>query len=53
MFGTTVGSLFWGILADKMGRRGSILLASLIFVSTGICGCMPAFQWNIGMCFFM
>jgi len=53
MLGTTLGSLFWGILADKLGRRGSILLASLIFVSTAICGCMPAFKWNVIMCFFM
>jgi len=53
MVGTTLGSLFWGILADRLGRRGSILLASLIFVSTGICGCMPAFKWNVIMCFFM
>lgn len=53
MMGTTFGSLFWGMLADRLGRRGSILLASLIFVSTGICGCMPAFKWNVIMCFFM
>ncbi len=53
MIGTTVGSVVWGILADKMGRRGSILLASLIFISTGICGTMPAFKWNLAMCFFM
>jgi len=53
MFGTTVGSLLWGMLADRMGRRGSILLASLIFISTGICGCMPSFKWNVIMCFFM
>jgi putative MFS transporter len=53
MVGTTLGSLFWGMLADRLGRRGSILLASLIFVSTGICGCMPAFKWNVIMCFFM
>lgn len=53
MTGTTLGSLIWGILADRMGRRGSILLASLMFVSTGICGCMPAFKWNVIMCFFM
>lgn len=53
MLGTTLGSLFWGMLADRLGRRGSILLASLIFVSTGICGCMPAFKWNVIMCFFM
>jgi len=53
MIGTTVGSVLWGILADRLGRRGSILLASLIFVSTGICGTMPAFKWNLCMCFFM
>ncbi len=53
MIGTTVGSILWGILADRLGRRGSILLASLIFVSTGICGTMPAFKWNLCMCFFM
>jgi len=53
MIGTTVGSILWGILADKLGRRGSILLASLMFVSTGICGTMPAFKWNLCMCFFM
>jgi putative MFS transporter len=53
MAGTTIGSIIWGILADRMGRRGSILLASLIFISTGICGCMPAFEWNLAMCLFM
>lgn len=53
MFGTTVGSLLWGMLADRLGRRGSILLASLMFISTGICGSMPAFKWNVLMCFFM
>lgn len=53
LIGTTVGSIFWGILADRMGRRGSILLASLIFIGTGICGTMPAFKWNLVMCFWM
>ncbi|HEY5041578.1 MAG TPA: MFS transporter [Verrucomicrobiae bacterium] len=53
MIGTTVGSILWGILADRLGRRSSILLASLIFISTGICGTMPAFKWNLCMCFFM
>jgi putative MFS transporter len=53
LVGTTVGSILWGILADKMGRRGSILLASLMFISTGICGTMPAFEWNLCMCFLM
>jgi putative MFS transporter len=53
LIGTTIGSVLWGVLADRLGRRGSILLASLIFVSTGICGCMPAFKWNLFMCFVM
>lgn len=53
LIGTTIGSILWGILADRLGRRGSILLASLIFISTGICGCMPAFKWNLLMCFLM
>ena len=53
LIGTTVGSIVWGILADKLGRRGSILLASLMFISTGICGTMPAFKWNLCMCFLM
>ena len=53
MIGTTVGSILWGILADRLGRRGSILLASLMFISTGICGTMPAFKWNLCMGFFM
>jgi MFS transporter, putative metabolite:H+ symporter len=53
MIGTTAGSVLWGIMGDHLGRRGSILLASLIFISTGICGTMPAFKWNLFMCFFM
>jgi MFS transporter, putative metabolite:H+ symporter len=53
LIGTTLGSIIWGVLADRLGRRGSILLASLIFVSTGICGCMPAFKWNLLMCLIM
>ena len=53
MIGTTAGSVLWGILADHFGRRGSILLAALMFISTCICGTMPTFDWNICMCFFM
>lgn len=53
LIGTTIGSVIWGMLADALGRRGSILLASLIFISTGICGCMPAFKWNLFMCLLM
>jgi putative MFS transporter len=51
--GTTVGSFIWGWLADIYGRRVSILLSTILFVSTSICGAMPAFEWNLLMCFLM
>jgi len=51
--GTTVGSVFWGIMADRVGRRAAILLASLMFIGTAICGTMPAFWANLLMCFLM
>jgi putative MFS transporter len=51
--GTVVGSLLWGWLADRIGRRSSIIYAGLLFVSTSICGAMPGFDWNLLMCFFM
>lgn len=51
--GTTVGSFLWGWLADVYGRRVSILLSTILFASTAICGAMPAFGWNLVMCFLM
>jgi putative MFS transporter len=51
--GTALGSLFWGYLADVMGRRAAILLAAIMFIGTAICGAMPSFVWNIVMCFLM
>jgi putative MFS transporter len=51
--GTVVGSFVWGALADLYGRRAAILLSSVIFVGTSICGAMPNFWWNVGMCFLM
>src|SRR5262249_2348235 len=30
-----------------------ILLSGIMFVGTAICGAMPAFQWNLLMCFLM
>ncbi len=53
LVGTAVGSLVWGWIADVYGRRASILLSTILFVSTSICGAMPAFQWNLVMCFLM
>jgi putative MFS transporter len=51
--GTTVGSVLWGIAADKFGRRAAILLSALMFIGTSICGAMPTFEWNLIMCFLM
>jgi len=51
--GTTIGSLIWGVLADRLGRRASILLAAMFFLGTSICGFMPSFTWNLIMCFLM
>jgi putative MFS transporter len=53
MIGTAVGSVVWGFLADVFGRRAAILLSALLFMGTAICGTMPAFRWNIVMCFMM
>lgn len=51
--GTVTGSIVWGALADIFGRRASILLSAVMFVGTSICGAMPDFWWNVGMCFMM
>lgn len=51
--GTALGSVLWGRLADVMGRRAAILLSALMFIGTAICGAMPAFGWNLAMCFLM
>ncbi|AKJ27311.1 MFS transporter [Caldimonas brevitalea] len=51
--GTTVGSVLWGRMADRYGRRSAIILSALMFVGTAICGAMPSFSWNLAMCFLM
>ena len=51
--GTALGSFLWGWLADVFGRRAAILLSSVMFIGTSICGAMPDFWWNVGMCFLM
>jgi MFS transporter, putative metabolite:H+ symporter len=53
LLGTTVGSFAWGWLGDRIGRRATILLSAMFFMGTSICGAMPAFGWNLFMCFFM
>jgi MFS transporter, putative metabolite:H+ symporter len=51
--GTTLGSFIWGWLADLYGRRAAILLSSVMFIGTSICGAMPSFWWNVFMCLLM
>lgn len=51
--GTVIGSLVWGWLGDRVGRRPSILLAGVLFIATSVCGSMPSFGWNLLMCFVM
>ncbi len=51
--GTTVGSFVWGWLADVYGRRVSIILSTIMFIATSVCGAMPHFGWNLLMCFLM
>jgi putative MFS transporter len=51
--GTVTGSIVWGVVADVYGRKATILLSAVMFVGTSICGAMPSFAWNIGMCFMM
>jgi putative MFS transporter len=53
LIGTAIGSFAWGVLADIYGRRASILLSSVLFVGTSICGAMPGFWWNVFMCWLM
>jgi MFS transporter, putative metabolite:H+ symporter len=51
--GTTLGSFVWGWMADAYGRRVSIMLSTILFISTSICGAMPGFAANLLMCFLM
>jgi putative MFS transporter len=53
LLGTALGSVMWGLLADRIGRRGGLLLAAVLFVGTSICGTMPQFSFNVVMCFLM
>jgi len=51
--GTVVGSFLWGWLADRIGRRASILVAAVMFIATSTCGAMPSYAINLAMCFVM
>jgi MFS family permease len=51
--GATLGALLVGLLADRIGRRTSFLLAVLAFTGTSLCGSMPDFRSNLVMCGLM
>ena len=51
--GTVIGSILWGFMADRIGRRYSILLSTILFIATSICGAMPSFPTNVFMCWLM
>ncbi|WP_406151029.1 MFS transporter [Streptomyces sp. NBC_01012] len=51
--GTVLGSLVWGRAADRIGRRATILIASLLFLGTTVCGAMPTFGGILVMCALM
>jgi MFS transporter, putative metabolite:H+ symporter len=53
LVGTVVGSFVWGALADLYGRRAAILLSSVMYIGTSICGAMPSLWWNLVMCLLM
>lgn len=51
--GTVIGSFLWGRFGDRIGRRPSIILAAVVFLTTSVCGAMPQFWMNLVMCFLM
>jgi putative MFS transporter len=53
ILGTVVGSLVWGHVADRIGRRAAILVIATMFMATSVCAAMPALPWNLLMCFLM
>ena len=40
-------------MSDRVGRRYAILLSTVLFVATSICGAMPNFGSNVFMCWLM
>ena len=51
--GTVLGSLVWGFLVDRLGVRRTLLLATLGFIATSVCGSMPTYAGNLVMCGLM
>jgi putative MFS transporter len=51
--GTVIGSILWGGLSDRVGRRAALLLADIIFIASSTCGTMPAYWLNLLCCLLM
>ena len=51
--GMVFGALLWGHFGDWVGRRAAILYAGTLFTGTAVCGAMPYYSLNLGMCFLM
>lgn len=51
--GAVIGSVLWGVLTDRIGRRRPLMIANLLFAATAVCATMPSYAWNIAMCFLM
>jgi len=54
LFGTCVGAIFWGTVADRVGRRNALIYTVLLFSITSL---IQTHSWNfvqfVITCFFM
>lgn len=51
--GTAVGSVFWGVLADRIGRKTTLLWTVAIFTVSSVCGLTMRFTEALAACFMM
>lgn len=51
--GTVVGSIFWGVMADRIGRRNTLLWTIGIFSGSTLCGLSTEYWQSLLACFIM